>query len=114
MPEPSADLVHLQQLQHLAALLAEANQVLARLLGNGPAESVPLPRQLVSLDQAAAMVHRVSTSLYRYKERGMPAAVNRPTRGQSLLYDWAELRPWLQEMFGLLLPEIYPSHAAGR
>src|SRR5262245_33456048 len=66
-----------------------------------------LPEQLVTLDQIAAMVHRSKRSLERYSRR-MPRPRVRGRRGQPHLWSWPEVRPWLEETFGLPLPERFP------
>jgi hypothetical protein len=66
-----------------------------------------LPQELVTLDQMAAMVHRSKRSLERYRGQ-LPAPRFRGRRGQTHLWDWPEVRPWLEETFGLRLPEHFP------
>ncbi len=68
---------------------------------------IQLDEQLVTLDQAAAMVKRSKRSLERYRDV-MPAPCVRGTRGQANLWRWREIRPWLQSTFGFLLPERFP------
>lgn len=74
---------------------------------------VDSPRpQLVTLDQCAAMVHLSRRSLFRYRSRGMPLPFRPGYHGRPGLYDWSEMRPWLEKTFGIPLPEVHPSYAA--
>jgi hypothetical protein len=96
----------------LPRFLAELNALLSRY-GLGPASScagVPV-EQPVTLDQCAAMVRLSRRALYHYRERGMPLPVRRGYHGRPALYEWAEMRPWLQCTFGLILPDIHPAHS---
>jgi hypothetical protein len=70
--------------------------------------SSELPQDLVTLDQIAAMARRCKRTLERYR-RQLPAPKFRGRRGQPHLWDWTEVRPWLEETFGLRLPEHFPS-----
>jgi hypothetical protein len=70
--------------------------------------SAELPQDLVTLDQMAAMVRRCKRSLERYRKQ-LPPPRFRGRRGQPHLWDWTEVRPWLEETFGLRLPEHFPS-----
>jgi hypothetical protein len=70
--------------------------------------SAGLPQDLVTLDQMAALVRRCKRSLERYRKQ-LPAPRFRGRRGQPHLWDWTEVRPWLEETFGLRLPEHFPS-----
>jgi hypothetical protein len=70
--------------------------------------SAELTQDLVTLDQMAALVQRCKRTLERYR-RELPAPRFRGRRGQPHLWDWAEVRPWLEETFGLRLPEHFPS-----
>jgi hypothetical protein len=70
--------------------------------------STELPQDLVTLDQIAAMARRCKRTLERYR-RQLPAPRVRGRRGQPHLWDWTEVRPWLEETFGLRLPEHFPS-----
>jgi len=67
------------------------------------------PRQYVTLNQAAAIVNKSKKALERY--RGVmpqPVVKSKGGSGKANLWDWDELRPWLQEKFGLELPEEFP------
>jgi hypothetical protein len=80
-----------------------------------PRSPAPIPapppptEQLVTLDQIGAMVHRSKRSMERYRNQ-MPAPRLRGRRGQPHLWEWAEVRPWLEATFGLRLPEHFPGH----
>jgi hypothetical protein len=67
----------------------------------------PPPGQHVTLDQIGAMVHRSKRSLEHYRKQMPPPRV-RGRRGQAHLWDWAEVRPWLEATFGVPLPEHFP------
>jgi hypothetical protein len=76
-----------------------------------PIPALPPPtEQLVTLDQIGAMVHRSKRSMERYRSQ-MPPPRLRGRRGQPHLWEWAEVRPWLETIFGLRLPEHFPGHA---
>jgi hypothetical protein len=103
-------------LKKLLALTAQMQELLARLLG----EQVELPDvtvmskggdypQLVSLDQCAAMVRRSKRTLFQHA--GRPDPVTAARRGMPHLFDWVEMRPWLEKTFGILLPEVHPVYA---
>jgi len=99
--------------QELAALRLEVGQLNARLdQPNGtlvPGILPPDPAdQLVTLDQMAAIVHRRKRSLENYRGRGLPEPKARGHRGQAARWSWATARPWLEDAFGLTLPESYP------
>ena len=65
---------------------------------------------LVTLDQAAAMVHRSKRTLERHKTRGtLPAPAVEGGGGRADLYEWTILRPWLTGEFGIQLPDRYPT-----
>jgi hypothetical protein len=72
-----------------------------------PGAPDPLGTQLVTLDQCAAMVHRRKRSLEHYRRR-MPAPRVTGRRGQPSLWEWADVRPWLEGHFGRVLPERFP------
>ncbi len=78
--------------------------------------ALPFPadpfEQLVTLDQAAAVVHRSKRCLEDYKLRGMPVPRVKGRRGQPALYLWGEMRPWLTSTFGINLPDEFPGSAA--
>ncbi len=105
------------KLMHLIRLANELQAGMADLLGQGcPVSETPTRAeinstvpQLVTLEQCAAMVRRQKRSLYAHK--GMPEAACSFRRGQPKLYDWAVMRPWLEQEFGLVLPEIHPAHS---
>jgi hypothetical protein len=74
----------------------------------GPETSVPAgPLDLVTLDQAAAMVKRTKRSLEHYKAR-LPAPHIKGGQGKPHQYDWAVIRQWLEAEFHVTLPVRYP------
>jgi hypothetical protein len=75
----------------------------------GPPEETPAEtRDLVTLNQAAAIVKRQKRTLEVYKTKGElppPAVEGRP--GQFDLWDWKVLRPWLEKTFNMKLPKVF-------
>jgi hypothetical protein len=70
--------------------------------------SIELP-DLVTLDQAASLVHKTKRALEYYKTKGsLPAPYTEGSGGKAALYDWRTLRPWLTDQFGMPLPEKFP------
>ena len=68
-------------------------------------------QDLVTLDQAAAAVHRTKRTLEHYKTKGtLPAPTVEGGGGKPDLWDWKILRPWLEETFRITLPETYPAN----
>lgn len=66
---------------------------------------VDLP-DLVTLDQAAARVHRSKRTLERYKTAGgLPDPAIEGGGGRPDLWDWFVIRPWLMKTFNMNLPE---------
>jgi hypothetical protein len=65
------------------------------------------PACLITLSQAAGLVHRSKRALEDYKRRGMPQARVRGGGGKPGLWAYAELRPWLMKTFDLVLPERF-------
>lgn len=107
---------------------AEGEIVLMRLLGlaqseeegggfkpsaqtpaRGGAEPADAP-DLVTLDEAAAIVHRKKGTLADLKGKGLPEPVVRGKRGQPYLYDWAAMRAFLEELAPMILPERFPAN----
>jgi hypothetical protein len=67
-------------------------------------------RELVTLNQAAVMVHRSKRSLERYKTKGkLPPPAVEGGGGMPDLWDWKEIRPWLTATFKIDLPERFPA-----
>jgi hypothetical protein len=128
MSSPSESQPSPEELARLAALLAplaSSTDALAALVqalaglrratppaANGDAAAVP-PVQLVTLDQCAVLVHVKKRTLYRYRARGLPRPRRKGWHGRPALYEWAEVRPFLEEHFNLRLPVIHPYHVAG-
>ncbi len=70
-----------------------------------PDPPVDLP-DLVTLDQAAARVHRSKRTLERYKTAGgLPAPAVAGGGGRPDLWAWFVIRPWLMKTFNMNLPE---------
>lgn len=67
--------------------------------------------QLVTLDQMAAIVGAKKRSLERYKG-SLPAPKIQGQRGLASKYEWAEVRPWLEQHFAKKLPENFPGFVA--
>jgi hypothetical protein len=66
---------------------------------------------LVTLDQAAAAVHRRKRTLERCKTKGtLPEPDVEGGGGKPALYDWKIMRPWLTKTFGVKLPERFPDN----
>jgi hypothetical protein len=110
---------HLRALtEEIARLRGEMIAVRAELAALRQAIDAPEQRQLpfpppdpaeqmVDLDQIAAIVHLKKRSLENYRNR-MPTPRLQGRRGRRSRWVWAEVRPWLQQEFGLILPENYP------
>ena len=62
---------------------------------------------LVTLFQAAAIVHRSKRTLAKYKSK-MPAPSVPGGHGMAAYWDWPVLRPWLEKKFGMILPPHFP------
>lgn len=113
-PATSADVeALLTELGRLRADVASLRGQAGWPIPGSPAP-IPLPvpppaEQMVTLDQIGAMVHRSKRTMERYR-RQMPAPRVHGRRGQPHLWAWAEVRPWLEAMFGLRLPEHFPGH----
>jgi hypothetical protein len=66
---------------------------------------------LVTLDQAAAFVHRSKRTLERYKTNGkLPAPSVEGGGGRPNLWEWSVIRLWLTETFNIPLSERFPAH----
>lgn len=77
-----------------------------------PAERLP---DYVTLDQAAAAVHRTKRTLeYRKTEGKLPPPSVEGGGGKPDLWDWPIIRPSLEKEFGVKLPEAFPRIDAGR
>jgi hypothetical protein len=78
--------------------------------GTTPAEASHAANveSLVTLQQAAAMVSRSKKTLERCK-RNMPMPKVSGGGGKPDEWEWAELRPWLEERFDRKLPERFPA-----
>jgi hypothetical protein len=115
-----AELERLSARMDVEGLRAELGRLRAEvaslkgLAAPGGAPAAPRPTEVpaeppVTLDQIGAMVHRSKRSMERYRSR-MPPPRLRGRRGQAHQWDWAEVRPWLEQTFGLRLPERFPGH----
>jgi hypothetical protein len=66
---------------------------------------------LVTLRQAAAMVHCSKRKLESFKTRGeLPDPAVDGGGGKTAYYDWKVMRPWLESHFGVKMPEIFPAN----
>lgn len=66
-------------------------------------------RQLVSLNQIAAIVQRKPKTLRNQRSGGkMPQPDVRGKRGQPHFWDWERIRPWAESEFNRKLPERFP------
>src|SRR5262249_24881371 len=73
------------------------------------AEPPAEPPNLVTLNQAAGMVKRQKRTLENYKPKGpFPAPSVEGGGGMPDLWDWAVIRPWLEETFKMTLPKTCP------
>jgi hypothetical protein len=100
--------VRAADLDELRGLIQQLFEELYALLrGRLPAVPLSLRPQWVTLNQMAAVVHRSKRTLERFR-RHMPAPRVLGRRGRPHLWDWPEVRPWLEATFGLQLPERYP------
>ena len=75
-----------------------------------PDEPPQSPPGLVTLAQAAGMVHLTKRALEYYKTKGtLPEPIVEGGGGQSAFYEWKTLRPWLESTFHQPLPERFPA-----
>jgi hypothetical protein len=91
---------------------ALSSQGPSQALGDGklPEDTAELP-DLVTLDQAAAVVHISKRTLERYKTGGaLPDPIREGGGGKPALYDWKIMGPWLTKTFGINLPEKFPAN----
>jgi hypothetical protein len=66
---------------------------------------------LVTLDQASGIVHKSKRTLERYKTNGtLPDPTFEGGGGRAALWNWRTLRPWLEQEFGIKLPETFPAN----
>jgi hypothetical protein len=72
--------------------------------GRTPEAPAELP-ELVTLDQAAALVNRSARTLERYKKRGLPRPFVLGGGGKPHEYPWEEMKEWLQKTFNRPIPE---------
>lgn len=99
--------------------LAEAHRKIDQLRQEADRRAIlPLPSgqlvlaypgipQRVTLDQLAAMVHRRKATFELYRGE-IPGRLTKGSRGRPALWDWATARPWLEQKFGILMPERFP------
>ena len=93
----------------LVPLVAPPGNGTAATNGRTSEAMAELP-DLVTLDQAAAAVHRKKRTLERRKTNGkLPPPSVEGGGGKPDLWDWSTLRPWLTKEFGVVLPERYPA-----
>jgi len=92
----------------------DAVRIFLERFGRIPAELQPKTKapaalpELVTLDQAAAAVHRKKRTLERRKTKGtLPSPIVEGGGGKPDLWDWSLIRPWLQSEFGVILPERF-------
>jgi hypothetical protein len=100
--------VSLMPVSEAVALLARAGTPEAgpTAPGNKTTEApVELP-DLVTLDQAAAVVNRTSAGLRHYRRKGMPEPFVQGKKGKPNEYRWSEMRPWLESAFDRVIPEV--------
>ena len=70
---------------------------------------------LVTLNQAAGLVHKSKRTLERYKTVGkLPAPAVEGGGGKADLYDWKVLGPWLESKFGIRQPKVFPANRRHR
>ena len=62
--------------------------------------------EVVTLDQAAALVNRKAAGLRHYRGRGMPKPLIQGIKGKPNEYRWSEMRPWLEKTFNRKIPEV--------
>jgi hypothetical protein len=87
-------------------------------LGNGqPSSSTvgqllhPDRPDLVTLNQAASIVHKKKRTLEHYKTRGMlPPPTVEGGGGRADLWEWRVIRPWLEATFHMRLPDTFPAN----
>lgn len=95
-------------LEQLRALQDEVRQLRGTGRAVGPASGEGADgEQLVTLDQAAAMVRRSKRTLEKYRDR-LPDPRVWGGGGRPHLYAWGELRSVLVRVFGSRLPERFP------
>jgi hypothetical protein len=99
-------------LENLAlALSLSVLKILRDLQAGTAAAPLSTPRQLVDLDQIAALVRRSKRTLEKYTRR-MPAPVVEGGGGRAHLWDYPTVRPWLIATFRVPLPEQLPDRLA--
>jgi hypothetical protein len=70
-----------------------------------PEAPAELP-DLVTLNQAAALVNRTSDGLRHYRTKGMPKPFIQGTKGKPNEYRLSEMWPWLEDTFNRKIPEV--------
>lgn len=87
--------------------LSTLREGLEQAIKEEPAEPESPLDSYVTLDQCAAMVHRSKRTLEHYRDR-LPEPAVEGGGGRPHLWRWSKIRTWLEEIFGLNLPEKYP------
>ena len=66
---------------------------------------------LVTLNQAAAIVHCSKRTMERHRDTGkLPVPIRKGNNGKAHLYDWKSLRSALEKLFDMNLPEKFPAN----
>jgi hypothetical protein len=94
----------------LSAELTRLQEVLSSIASTNSAMPKQRVEALITLDQAAAVVHRSKRTLQRYLTK-MPDPRVPGGGGRPSLWAWSELRLWLQKTFLIDLPEEFPGRA---
>ena len=80
-------------------------------LDKSNASDPPTPTlpELVTLNQAAAMVHNHKRTLERFIKAGkFPRPTVEGGAGRAAMWDWSVIRPWLEDEYNIPLPAGFP------
>ena len=88
--------------------LITAKQAANAAATNDSREELDPPLDLVTLDQIAATVSRSKATLRRYKNQ-LPAPIQKGRRGQSDQWSWTQVKPILESLFPMRLPDKFPA-----